>query len=197
MKTRKTRVEPAMIFPLFRSKSRRQRDQQDLALYTALVAQARQPAFYRDLGVPDTVQGRYEMVVLHVYLLWRKLRNAPAPHNALGQRLFDLMVKDTDSALREMGVGDLSVAKKIKPMVEIFYGRTKAYDEALAEKDADSLVAMLGRNIYREGQDQAAHSLAHYIKDSAAALDALTVEDAAAGKLAFAPLEHAQETITP
>jgi cytochrome b pre-mRNA-processing protein 3 len=105
-------------------------------LYGALVGQARNPAFYRDMGVPDTVEGRFEMVALHVFLALRRLRAGGEPGKDLGQKLFDVLFDDMDQTLREMGVGDLSVGKKIKAMASSFYGRMQAYDERQARSGA-------------------------------------------------------------
>jgi cytochrome b pre-mRNA-processing protein 3 len=179
-----------MIFDLFRFRVKQQRDEYDLAVYTRLVQQARHPALFTILHVPDTLDGRYEMVVLHVYLLWQRLRKAPPPYNQLGQRIFDMMIRDMDSALREMGVGDLSVAKKMKPMVEIFYGRTRAYDQALEQSDENALVAALQRNIYADQQANAseARQCAQYIRNSVVHLATIPDEEFGKSMILFSPL---------
>ncbi|MGQ4272583.1 ubiquinol-cytochrome C chaperone family protein [Terrihabitans sp. B22-R8] len=132
-----------MIFGLFRRSS-----EEDHAhgVYAAIVAQARQPVLYTDFGVPDTLEGRYEMLVLHLFLYLHRLKSEPTEIRARGQAVFDMMFKDMDRSLREMGVGDLTVPKKIKAMASAFYGRTAAYDEALAG-GGGTLPEALVRNI--------------------------------------------------
>ncbi len=116
-------------------------------LYGAAVDQARKPVFYAQWGVPDTVDGRFDLIVVHVYLLCRWLHTAGTEGENLAQILFDVMFKDMDRSLREMGVGDLSVGKKVKQMARGFLGRSEAYDEAL-DKGQSELVKALGRNVY-------------------------------------------------
>src|SRR6202042_1273633 len=101
--------------------------------YNICVAQARSPEFYSVLGVPDTVDGRFDLLVLHVALVMRKL----GPEADIKQQLFDLMFADMDQSLREMGVGDMSIGKRIKPMIAAFYGRAQAYERALVEGDEE------------------------------------------------------------
>ena len=113
------------------------------ALYGACVAQARLPDFYRVLAVPDTIDGRFDLLVLHVVLVMRRLSGEAE----FKQQLFDLMFADMDRNLREMGVGDMGVGKKIKPMISAFYGRAQVYEKALAESD-DALAQALARNLY-------------------------------------------------
>ena len=108
------------------------------ALYGMIVAQARSPAFYRGYGVPDTVAGRLDMIVLHLVLLLRQLTEATARSGAvspLGQQLFDRFCRDIDDNFREMGVGDLAVPKEMQRVAEAFYGRAKVYESALADDE--------------------------------------------------------------
>ena len=118
-------------------------------LYGAAVAAARAPVFYTDLGVPDTLDGRFDLVGLHVFLLIRRLRALPPPGADLAQAVFDAMFHDMDMNLREIGVGDMSIAKKVKQMWEAFHGRAAAYATALAAGDAVALEAALARNVWR------------------------------------------------
>jgi len=101
------------------------------AIYGMIVTQAREPIFYRDLGVPDTVNGRFDLLLLHLWLLLRRLRTV---HGAteLSQALFDRFCEDMDDNLREMGVGDQTVPKRMRAFGEAFYGRVQAYDQAMA-----------------------------------------------------------------
>ena len=101
------------------------------ALYGMIVAQARSPAFYLGYGVPDTVSGRLDMIVLHLVLLLRQLPSENGGASPTGQRLFDRFCRDIDDNFREMGVGDLTVPKRMQAFGEAFYGRTAAYDLAL------------------------------------------------------------------
>jgi cytochrome b pre-mRNA-processing protein 3 len=115
------------------------------ALYGTIVAQARSPCFYRDYGVPDTVAGRFDMVVLHLVLLLRSLQGTASP---IGQRLFDRFCRDMDHNFREMGVGDLAVPKEMRRVAEAFYGRSRAYQTALDRGDAAALEAAVARNVF-------------------------------------------------
>src|ERR1700761_7185203 len=102
------------------------------AIYGMIVTRAREPIFYRDLGVPDTVNGRFDLLLLHLWLLLRRLR-AIASAKDLSQALFDRFCEDMDDNLREMGVGDQTVPKRMRAFGEAFYGRTRAYDQAVDE----------------------------------------------------------------
>jgi len=102
------------------------------AIYGMIVTQAREPLFYRDLAVPDTVNGRFDLLLLHLWLMLRRLKTVAAG-TALSQALFDRFCSDMDDNLREMGVGDLAVPKRMQAFGEAFYGRTAAYDMALTQ----------------------------------------------------------------
>lgn len=135
--------------PFHRFHDRRRREQAANALYLSLVEQARQPAFYATLGVPDSVEGRYDMVVLHAYLLMRRIGAvAGEDAKALSQSTFDLMFADMDQSLRELGVGDTGIGKRVRRMAEGFYGRVAAYDKA-QEEGGDALERALARNLYQ------------------------------------------------
>ena len=118
------------------------------ALYGAIVAQARTPAFYRDYGVPDTVSARIDMIMLHLVLVLRRLRQIPEVGASLGQQLFDWFCRDMDDNFREMGVGDLKVPKEMQRIAGAFYGRAKVYDVALDAADAAALTAAVARNVF-------------------------------------------------
>ncbi|HVY20226.1 MAG TPA: ubiquinol-cytochrome C chaperone family protein [Bauldia sp.] len=132
------------------------------ALYGAIVAQARAPALYTDFGVPDTVTGRFEMVTLHVILMLDRLEREGEAGRPLGQAVFDLYVKDMDRSLRELGIGDLGVPKRMKKMAEAFYGRHDAYRQALAAGDRQRMAEAVARNVYPDGNRNAAAALADY-----------------------------------
>ena len=118
-------------------------------LYTAAVAAARDPYLYTTVGVPDTLDGRFDLVGLYAFLVIRRLQAEPPPGPDLAQAVFDAMFNDMDVNLREMGVGDLSVGKKVKVMWEAFNGRAAAYRRALDDDDTAALLAALARNVWR------------------------------------------------
>ena len=141
------------------------------ALYGAIVAQARHPAFYRVYGVPDTVSGRFEMVVLHAALVVTRLEAEAGAARSLGQAIFDHFCSDMDANLREIGVGDIAVPRKMKAIGEAFYGRKRAYDTAMAAPGLDQLAAALVRNA-----GACAHTiegLAAYVRDASRRLAAI------------------------
>jgi cytochrome b pre-mRNA-processing protein 3 len=169
-----------MIFQFFR----RTRDDPSIAsLYGTIVAQARAKALYQHFGVPDTVNGRLEMILLHVVLLLRRLNDAPdgAPW---GQAVFDLFCQDMDDNLREMGVGDLAVPKEMRRIGEAFYGRQAAYIGALESSDPQPLVEVLKRNVL-EGGEEGAEALAGYVRAAARALAARHIKELRLGNLDF------------
>jgi cytochrome b pre-mRNA-processing protein 3 len=142
------------------------------ALYGMIVAQARSPSFYRDYAVPDTVTGRLDMIVLHLVLVLRGMKDRDNSVPPDGQQLFDRFCRDIDDNFREMGVGDLAVPKKMRRVAEDFYGRAQAYESALGSNDAGSLEAAVARNIFGVPEPTAgARRLAAYIRKTAAALD--------------------------
>jgi cytochrome b pre-mRNA-processing protein 3 len=155
-----------MILRLFR---RTPRSDTIASLYGAIVAQARMPTFYRNYGVPDTVNGRFEMLVLHAALLLGRLDAAGVPERELGQAIFDRFCSDMDANMREMGVGDIAVPRKMRAIGEAFYGRKRAYEAALEEGDAAALTAALARNVYGCGVAFApgAERLAAYVRMAA------------------------------
>jgi cytochrome b pre-mRNA-processing protein 3 len=118
-----------------------------LQLYGSSVAQARQPAFYRAFGVADSIDGRFELVMLHVGLVLRRLAEAGAEGKDLGQHLVERMFGALDDDLREIGIGDLSVPKRMTSAASAFYGRLRVYDAALGAGDAEGLAAALARNL--------------------------------------------------
>ena len=177
-----------MILRLFQ---RRTADSTIAALYGVIVAQARSPAFYAEYGVPDTVQGRFELIVLHVVLLLRRLgRETPGARSlgarSLGQRLFDAFCRDLDGNLREMGIGDLAVPKHMRRFAEAFYGRQAAYLAALDAADERVFENALARNIFALSErDDRAVRLAHYARAAVRELDARQEQDLMAGQLCF------------
>ena len=153
------------------------------AIYGMIVAQAREPVFYRDFRVPDTVNGRFDMVLLHLWLVLRRLR--PVEGGAvLSQALFDHFCSDMDANLREMGIGDLTVPKRMQKFGEAFYGRAAAYDAAL-EAGAEPLAQALCKNVF-DGRDIApARRLAAYADAAIAALGQLDDAVVSSGAWSF------------
>ncbi|HEY4405449.1 MAG TPA: ubiquinol-cytochrome C chaperone family protein [Xanthobacteraceae bacterium] len=131
-----------------------------------IVAQARAAPFYRNYGVPDTVNGRFEMVVLHTVLVLRRLESEPVAVRALGQALFDRFCGDMDGSLRELGIGDLAVPAKMRKIGEAFYGRQSAYSAALDDPDPAALIGALARNVFGAptGTELGAIRLARYVR---------------------------------
>jgi cytochrome b pre-mRNA-processing protein 3 len=154
-----------MIFRLFRPSPR---DHSIASLYGMIVAQARAPAFYQFYGVPDTVNGRLEMIILHAVLLLRRLNIDRTSTSALGQAIFDRFCSDMDANLREMGVGDLTVPRTMQQIGEAFYGRQAAYEAALAVDNRDVLAATLARNVFGTGAELGggAIRLAAYVRET-------------------------------
>src|SRR4051812_21676442 len=147
-----------MIPPLFRRP-----DPTIATLYGAIVTQARDPRFYEFYGVPDTVLGRFDLIVQHLVLLLRRLRAGDAAARALAQQVFDRFCRDMDHNLREMGISDQGVPRQMRRVGEAFYGRAHAYDAALAQQGNEPLVETLIRNVYAEAPEHvAASGLAAY-----------------------------------
>ena len=157
-------------------------------LYQAAIDQARQPAFYSGLGAPDTVEGRFELYTLHVVLVLHRLKGQGAAATEVSQGLFDTYLLALDDALREMGVGDLSVGKKMRKLGEAFYGRAKAYQVALEENDRAALTALIGRTVYADQNSAAADQLADYVQRSAALMAGARLEDVLAAELVWAEI---------
>ena len=135
------------------SSRRRRHERTAFEIYGAAVRAARRPILYQPppagFGVPDTLDGRFDLVALHAALLIRRLRAQPEPGPRLAQALFDAMFADMDRSLRELGVGDLSVPKKVRRMWEALHGRAMAYEAALDAADRPALAAALSRNVWR------------------------------------------------
>ena len=162
-----------MMFHFFR---RNPSDHSIACLYGMIVAQARAAPFYLICGVPDTVNGRFEMVVLHTVLVLRRLESEPDPIRRLGQGLFDRFCQDMDGSLREMGIGDLGVPTKMRKIGEAFYGRQAAYGAALGDHDLSTLIGALERNVFggQPGSQRGAVRLATYVR---ALVDRLAEQD--------------------
>lgn len=161
-------------------------------LYPLIVAKARTPVFYQKLGVPDTMTGRFDMIVLHVVLVVNRLKSEGKAGAKLSQALFDRFFLDMDYSLRESGVGDLSVPRHIKRMMQGFNGRRVAYEEALASESDAILADVLKRNLYGDvanTDNNMVNSIAAYVTTCRNGLKRHNLSDFMAGRLAFAEVK--------
>jgi cytochrome b pre-mRNA-processing protein 3 len=161
---------------------RRSKERRALAggLHAALVARARDPVFFARFGVEDTLDGRFDLVVLHAWLVLERLKAAGTP--TLSQALVDTVFVGFDEALRELGAGDIGMGRRVKKLAGAFYGRMRAYDEA---QDETAMEAALVRNLYRGTPQPGAKALARYVLRAKARLKTCDVEG---GVLDFGPL---------
>lgn len=162
-------------------------------VYLAVVAQARQPVFYESFGVPDSLDGRFDMIALYAILLVRRIKGRGTASDQFGREFMSYLFADMDRNLREMGTGDMRVGKKIKEMAEAFYGRARVYNAAL-DTGEPSLEDVLKRNIYAEvGDDHGgAGILAETVRRQAETLEAQELTEILAGTVHFdAPREAA------
>ncbi|MBL4740436.1 MAG: hypothetical protein JKY12_05545 [Sneathiella sp.] len=163
------------------------------ALYAEIVHQSRQPVFYLEAEVPDTVDGRFEMISMHAFLLMRRFKLDESNMGALSQDVFDLMFADMDQSLREIGVGDLAVGKRVKEMAKVFYGRVVAYETALEGGD-EALEVALERNHYgtleKAPKKESVTKLAEYIRKNDSFLMQLKSADLKRGQLQFYNFEE-------
>lgn len=158
------------------------------ATYGRIVERARDPIFHLDWHVPDTLDGRFELLALHVFLVLNRLKREEDAAPAFAQRLFDMMFADLDRALREMGASDLGVGRRVKEMASAFYGRVAAYDGGLGDKV--SLPVGLRRNLFgtvSPGEAEIAVAV-DYVTRQVAALAAQPIGDLLAGQIRFAPV---------
>jgi cytochrome b pre-mRNA-processing protein 3 len=176
----------AVLRALFRPSPRRLAAS---AAYNAIVARAREPWFYGAGGVADTPDGRFELLALHAFLVLHRLRREGPATRRFAQQLFDMMFADLDRALREMGVSDLGVGRRVKALAAGFYGRVAAYEKGLA--DPVALAAALRRNLYGGAApgDAALAALTLYVQRQVAALAALPLAPLLAGDVRFAAFE--------
>ena len=161
------------------------REAADIA-YRRVVEQARQPVFFSDYGVPDTLDGRFELICLHAFLYLHRLKAHRPQSSAFCQSFFDRMFADFDRSLREMGVGDLSVGKHVKRMARAFYGRILSYEAGLAGDDS-VLAAALARNVFGTAcaPQPAADRMAVHVRCAVRALRSQSVSDLLAGDISF------------
>jgi cytochrome b pre-mRNA-processing protein 3 len=166
-------------------------------LYISAVGRARHIEFYTELGVPDTLEGRFDMISLHVFLVLRRLKGEGQPMQELGQAIFDAMFADMDRNFREMGFGDIGVGNRVKKLVQAFYGRVAAYDEGLNGEDS-ILISALRRNVYRSADvtDEQVLNLAGYLRSQATNIDKNDLEAFASGKAGFENYGMSSESLS-
>lgn len=158
------------------------------ALYAAAAEAARRPVFYADWGAPDTPEGRFEVLTAHMVLLLDRLAAEGKAAEKLAERTSEAHFSALDAGLRELGVGDLSVGRRIRKMAEAFFGRARAYRAALAADDAAALADAVARNVY--GAETAPPALADYMRVAARALAAQPASRLAAGIVEFPEPAH-------
>lgn len=191
-----------MIFGLFRGGP----SPGTVALYSAIVSEARQVVFYASYGVPDTATARFDMVVLHMALVVRRLEadaavdapiagtgRRPVTARARVQELVDHFFADMDRSLREMGVGDVAVPKRMKKLASAWNGRIRAYDTAILAGDAEALAAALARNVLADAKDRGgATALATHVLEAATGLAAQPLDRLLEGRVSWPdPAVHA------
>ncbi|MEO1794192.1 MAG: ubiquinol-cytochrome C chaperone family protein [Pseudomonadota bacterium] len=159
-------------------------------LYGSVVAQARAPEFYRDLMVPDTKEGRFEMIVLHLSLLIDRIRSEAGSADPFAKALTSVFVTDMDDNMREIGIGDLSVPRKVKKTAGALYDRTLQYREISEEGGDGALAAAISENVWSEADHPQAAKLADYRERARASLEKQALADIQSGTCRF-PDVHA------
>ena len=159
-------------------------------VYFMVAEASRREPFFVDAGAPDNVEGRFEVLSIHMFLVLRRLKQDGDRARRFSQYLFDAFFNSMDDALRELGVGDMSIGKRIRNMAEAFYGRTGAYDEALEKGDAELLSAAIARNIYGvEDIPAGANEIARYMMKTDQVLKETGIDDIFKGAFAFPPIQ--------
>lgn len=177
-----------MIMSLFRQTSKNANRRIVDSLYASVIAAGRQPRLFAGLGIPDTPLGRYESIGLHMILLLHRTRGQDGPFAQMSSDILDEFFKDVDHSIRELGVGDAGVPKRMKKLARMFYGRMGAYWTAIDNDDLDSLAQALKRNILPDDPDASgldAKGLAAYMMTGAAALRTQADADILAGRIVF------------
>ena len=155
--------------------------------YERITAAARSPVFYETMDVPDTVMGRFEMITVHLLLYLRRTGTAGHASAGIAQEVVDAFFEDVDHSIRELGIGDMGVPKRMKKLARMFYGRVKSYGEALNEGDRTVLAEALRRNIHPDRLDSAPsmQALADWMLQTSQALKDTPEDVLAAGRLSF------------
>lgn len=171
-----------MILPFFRKVTL---TEPVYAVYSAIVAQSRREKFYADWGVPDTLTGRFDMISLHAALVFRRLRTDEKATKAFAQSVFDCFFKDMDRSLREMGVGDLSVGKRIEKMGSLFYGMLAKLAAAFDSGERAEIEGVLSRNFHGGEPHAELARFADYVLLCDDILASQSIEDIMAGTVTF------------
>ena len=159
------------------------REKREKRLYEAIVAAARHVRFYENMGVADTIDGRFEMIVLHLFLVLNRLKGEGVED--LRQKLTDEFFADMDRSLRELGVSDVAVGKKVRKIAESYYGRVTAYDRALST-GPQILEEAISRNIYPDGASEGStRAMTDYFRSAVKNLGAISLEKILLGELRF------------
>jgi cytochrome b pre-mRNA-processing protein 3 len=167
---------------------RKRHERAGFELYTAAVRAARDPYIFEILGVPDTLDGRFDVIGLYVFLVVHRLHAASKEGKDLAQAVFDAMFSDMDINLREIGVGDMTVGKRVRAMWEAFNGRSAAYAAALDSGDVMALSGAVARNVWRgQAPPDSAHALAALAMEQSKHLADQPVEALLAGRVSFRP----------
>jgi cytochrome b pre-mRNA-processing protein 3 len=157
-------------------------------IYGVIVTQARQRNFYARVGVPDTPSGRYELVVLHLFLVLERLRTGLDATHPLPRMLVEAFIADMDDSLRELATGDLTVPKKVRKAATGLYERSMSYRAGLAANDVDALAAVMLEHVFAgERRCEGGLALAAYLREASAALDATQAERIVDGHIGFPP----------
>lgn len=176
--------EARSVMRLFAGRQRGEREAAE-RLYAAAVTAARQPALYVDYGVPDSLEGRFEMVALHLFALIHRLMHDPGDDPALARLIAETFVNDMDGSLREMGVGDMTVPRRMKSLYGSFAGRLAAYQAALKEGET-AMTAAIARNVFPEGSEDArAKELSMHLGVTAEALKRADLAELRRGNVVF------------
>ncbi len=173
-------------------KNRKARKDAAAGLFESALAQARSPVFYERLGVADSIDGRFDLIILHVYLIQQRLGALGPQGRKLSQALFDKMFVTMDFTLREIGVGDLGVPKHMKRMMKAFNGRAHSYHDALAARNTAALELAVARNIFRmqgEAMPAGCEAIASYIFAANDLMASYTIEDFMSGEVQFPPVD--------
>ncbi len=154
-------------------------------LYDIIGAQSRKPEYYVHCSVPDTVDGRFDMIALHAFVVLRRLKDQ---HRDTAQALLEVIFDDMDRSLREMGAGDLGVSRRVRTMAKALYGRIAAYEGAL-DGDGAALAEALRRNLYGtvDPDPECVEAMVAYVRAEAASVEQQSSDRIAAGSLTFGP----------
>jgi cytochrome b pre-mRNA-processing protein 3 len=160
-------------------------------LYGSIVAAARRPEFYRTLGVPDTIEGRFAMLVIHLFLVIERLSKAHEGAESFSRALIETFITDMDDTMREIGIGDMGVPRRVKKAAAALYERMIAYRTAMAAPGEDELFEALARTAAPGTPNRAFPALVAYMRTASAALASRSEPDIVAGRFSFPEVQPA------